>query len=139
MIRLMISALACVLAVVALPAFAQEPAAEPDPQHTWDLSELYASNEAWNEARDYASRWGFLPGRGSRPQRPRSGRGRPARKYLSLSFGVPLPAPRVVRVRDWPAKAAAARAWVCGLVVNAVPPCTKATGSASIGAIDIFM
>jgi oligoendopeptidase F len=52
MIRLTITALACALVMMAGPALAQEAAAEPDPQYTWDLSELYASNEAWNEARE---------------------------------------------------------------------------------------
>jgi len=39
---------ACLLAA---PAAAEEAAAQPDPAATWDLSEIYASEEDWNTAR----------------------------------------------------------------------------------------
>ncbi len=49
----MINAVITLLVLVSTGlVFAQEEAAEVDPKYTWDLTEIYPSVEAWNEARE---------------------------------------------------------------------------------------
>ena len=49
--RFQTAVLAFALAFSAAVA-AEEPAAKPDPAYTWDLTELYSSQQAWNSARE---------------------------------------------------------------------------------------
>jgi len=49
--RILLTSLLAAIYLVPVPGQAEGAAAETNPAHTWDLSEIYATNEDWNTAR----------------------------------------------------------------------------------------
>ena len=49
--RILLTSLLAAICLVPVPGQAEDAAAETNPAHTWDLSEIYATNEDWNSAR----------------------------------------------------------------------------------------
>jgi len=52
MIRLGFAVLTCLSLIMSVSSFAQQESAAVDPRFTWDLTEIYPSVEAWEEARE---------------------------------------------------------------------------------------
>jgi oligoendopeptidase F len=49
--RILLTSLLAAICLVPVPGQAEDAVAETNPAHTWDLSEIYATNEDWNTAR----------------------------------------------------------------------------------------